>query len=190
MRDAGYNITSGGEPSSPVVERVPFAHEYVNISAFLPEGHETRDQLQAICRDHTKARSLLGGGPSSPVVEGAWGEPYRQTLEAEVTRLRSLLRVAEQDREYLRDRAVCSGCGQDTDEGGACSTEGCYVGEMIPASDLPGALRDAMERDNELRQEIADEYIEAQVAIRELTARLETYEGGGSAAGSGGKRNV
>jgi hypothetical protein len=31
---------------------------------------------------------------------------------------------------------------------------------------------------------------EALERIRELTARLETYEGGGSAAGSGGKRNV
>ena len=42
------------------------------------------------------------------------------------------------------DRAVCSGCGQDVDEGGGCNTPGCTTGEMIPASDLPSALENSM----------------------------------------------
>ncbi len=44
------------------------------------------------------------------------------------------------ENQRLADRAVCSGCGGDVDEGGACHYTDCAGGEMIPASDLPGAL--------------------------------------------------
>jgi hypothetical protein len=55
--------------------------------------------------------------------------------------------------ERLRDRAVCSGCGNDVGESGACSYSGCDDGEMIPASELPLALREMRDRRDEWRQE-------------------------------------
>ena len=73
--------------------------------------------------------------------EPIYADPY--------TRIRWL----HEEIERLRDRAVCSGCGSDMDEGGACNYPGCDDGEMIPASELPLALREMRDRRDEWRQE-------------------------------------
>jgi len=81
--------------------------------------------------------------------------------------------------ERLMDRAVCSGCGQDTDEGGGCETPGCDLVpggcEMIPSSDLPGALREAMERHNEERAEWREDWEQLRREANGAAAQAETY---------------
>lgn len=61
----------------------------------------------------------------------------------------------QEEIERLRDRAVCSGCGSDVAESGACLAE-CGDGEMIPASELPVALRQMREQRDELQAELND----------------------------------
>jgi hypothetical protein len=70
--------------------------------------------------------------------------PRRVAVEARAALLAEI--------ERLRDRAVCSGCGYDVNEAGACLSE-CGEGEMIPASDLPWALRQMRAQRDEWMQE-------------------------------------
>lgn len=107
-------------------------------------------------RDLLTAEVDLSGGDDDP-----WELLTIQThaLEAEEDKNDALL--AEKQR--LADRAVCSGCGSDVDEGGICHYEGRDDGQMIPASDLPGALREACDAQSEQWKEHAEE-------IREMLA--------------------
>lgn len=66
------------------------------------------------------------------------------------------LQAARKEISRLADRAVCSGCGQDTDEGGVCRTTICDHGEMIPSSDLPGAFLRELESWRETHDELSD----------------------------------
>ena len=105
------------------------------------------DHADTIRRDHLTAlaRSIAEDG-----VETLNGPRYSTAHEqvemaAFVLAFLAERQQAQQEIERLRDRAVCSGCGQDVDEGGACLTEDCD-GEMIPSSGLPGALLEACEK--------------------------------------------
>ncbi len=77
------------------------------------------------------------------------------------------------ENQRLADRAVCSGCGSDVDEGGACHYEGCDDGQMIPASDLPGALREACDAQSEQWREHAEEVREMRAENQRLREALE-----------------
>jgi len=104
--------------------------------------------------------------------EGCLAEEALDALVAENRLLREDIRIREESQipviprgaqekmerleaeiERLADRAVCSGCGQDVGESGICRTPECYDGEMIPASDLPGALLHACEERAEEQKE-------------------------------------
>lgn len=63
------------------------------------------------------------------------------------------LRTAADEIERLLDRAVCSGCGSDVGESGVCPDKDCDDGEMIPASDLPWALRQMRDQREMWRRE-------------------------------------
>ena len=73
--------------------------------------------------------------------------------EAEHRGVLEVIERLEAEIERLRDRAVCSGCGSDVNEAGVCTYPGCDDGEMIPASDLPVALREMRDRRDEWMQE-------------------------------------
>jgi len=89
--------------------------------------------------------------------------------------LEEALAVAVREVEHLRDRAVCNGCGADVTEAGACLND-CGDGEMIPASDLPAALR-SMRTDRDCEQmRASDAEDEAAVAVRERDEARESDE--------------
>ncbi len=80
------------------------------------------------------------------------------------------------ENQQLADRAVCSGCGSDVDEGGICHYEGCDDGQMIPASDLPGALREACDAQSEQWREHAEEVKEMRAENQRLEAERDLAE--------------
>ena len=76
--------------------------------------------------------------------------------------------------DWFADRAVCSGCGQDVGESGICTTPECDNGEMIPASDLPGALLHACEDRAQEREEWRSDWEALRAEAKALEAALET----------------
>ena len=108
-----------------------------------------------------------------------------------LARLVAALSAATTERERLANRAVCSGCGQDVDEGGGCYTQGCEGGEMIPASDLPWALdkmrrahaeewSEWLEDNSDLEQRAEALAAQLQQAREALQQALEYLQGGRS----------
>jgi hypothetical protein len=121
----------------------------------------------AFCFD-ADATDILGDGSHEGYTCPNCGQKSPENfdkLEAEIAGLRE-----------ERDRAVCSGCGQDVDEGGSCATAGCDSGEMIPASDLASALRESMELCNDIvadNEADSKELMRLRGSVAALTEALE-----------------
>ena len=81
---------------------------------------------------------------------------YQQTHGHYIVPLSERLLAARKEIERLRDRAVCSGCGSDVNEAGICTYPGCDDGDMIPASDLPSAVRRMREQRDEFHKELME----------------------------------
>jgi hypothetical protein len=116
-----------------------------------------------------------------PALEAWRAESGGYPVEEALAALDALLAENQQQAteiERLRDRAVCSGCGQDVDEGGACHTSDCDDGEMIPASDLPGALLECCEKFAEERAEWRFDWEELRAEAKGLAAELERLRRG------------
>ena len=97
-----------------------------------------------------------------------------RSLVAALVSVEADLAAKDAEIERLADRAVCSGCGQNVDEGGGCETEGCERGEMIPSSDLPAAMRENLNNWNEEREEWGADWEQLRGEAKGLEAALST----------------